>query len=434
MMYLVHSGTYRASVDCRGSITRARDYGPGDSFGSCELLCTMGGRSCTVSVLEAGIVWGIPRHVVNWKLKIPPPLVVDGILHFCQSVRLFSTINKERLKQLCRGARQRKVSEGEVVCTQGDLASELYVLQSGTVATSQTNSDFSLTMHPPESFGESALFAEDELRVRGASIIAGAGGAVILAWAVSAIEALVGFELQAASHALFNRKMMESVRCSKRLLVETLSKDQIDRLLSSMTEQTFTDKEVLVAEGDVDETFFIIKSGEAVAKRGTGSRSLLATLRRADCFGEAALMPTEGHRRAKRKMSIIASGTSPLVVLTITLSKLLAADELRDWWEHLAHGLLATSSGVTSGVDSVINERVQETGGNLSNLLSKQKDGARDNERTSRVAKDKEGGNEVELVAAAPAAAPEPCSPSQGAKKGRSAAKGNGPSKKAPGG
>ena len=50
MMYLVHSGSYRATIDTAAGQTLAREYGPSDCFGACELLCVVGGRSCTVTL------------------------------------------------------------------------------------------------------------------------------------------------------------------------------------------------------------------------------------------------------------------------------------------------------------------------------------------------------------------------------------------------
>lgn len=137
--------------------------------------------------------------------------------HRAAQVRLFSTITEdpsatERMAQLLRGVRQVTLAQGERLCAQGDPARDFYVLQHGRVKTLQADSDFSLTMLPPESFGESALFAADELRVRQASIIACDGGATLLVWSVSSVETLVGFELQAASTKLYDRKMIESVR------------------------------------------------------------------------------------------------------------------------------------------------------------------------------------------------------------------------------
>lgn len=142
----------------------------------------------------------------------------------------------------------------------------------------------------------------------------------------------------------------------------------------AMVEQGFADKAVVVSEGDVDQAFYIIKAGEVVAVRGKGGRVHLATLGRGDCFGEAALSMLEGvalSRRVKRKASIMAHGSN-LVLLALTPHALAQQPGIEGWWQQLANGALATSTGITHGVDSVVAEKVQANGGNLSSLLTKQ--------------------------------------------------------------
>jgi len=76
-------------------------------------------------------------------------------------------------------------------------------------------------------------------------------------------------------------------------------------------------------------------------------------------------------RRVKRKCSIVASGNS-LVLLALTPYKLQQMDGIHGWWQQLANGTLATSVGLTSGVDAIVAEKIQANGGNLSTLLTKQ--------------------------------------------------------------
>lgn len=66
--------------------------------------------------------------------------------------------------------------------------------------------------YAPETFGESALFGDDALRVRAVAVKAGKYGATIVKWSVMAIETLIGFELHANSERLYNRKMLESLK------------------------------------------------------------------------------------------------------------------------------------------------------------------------------------------------------------------------------
>ena len=185
MLYLVGSGTYRVSMqtfrqignsnraanapaeEC--AVTRTlRHYDLYDNFGGCELLCndTQGVRLTSVVTQEPGFVWGIPRRIVEQKLRIPPLLKIPNLLSFCSGVKLFSNMSPERLQQLCRGAESADLSPGERVIRAGDSARSLFAVVAGSVVTSHPSSDFSLTIRPPETFGEPALAAADEVRAQ----------------------------------------------------------------------------------------------------------------------------------------------------------------------------------------------------------------------------------------------------------------------------
>ena len=56
----------------------------------------------------------------------------------------------------------------------------------------------------------------------------------MVAFRVSALETLIGFELQAASLALFNRKMLKSVTCAGRALAAGLGEEEVDILFAVM--------------------------------------------------------------------------------------------------------------------------------------------------------------------------------------------------------
>ncbi len=354
--YLVHTGTYRAECTTADGTRKARDYGPLDNFGACELLSTMGGRTCSVRVLTPGKLWAIPMRTVQVKLRVPPPLSAPGLLDFCREVKLFQDISRERLVQLCRGAVQYHVAQNEPVFKENEEAMAIYALRSGSLVTSQSDSDFSMTMTPPESFGESALFPDDELRVRRAAVLAGSGGAVVVRWNVAAIETLIGFELQAASLALFNRKMLESVTLAKRHLVDGMQKDDMDTLIGLMMRRSFEERAPLAEEGEFDAAFFIIESGEAVVKKGEGAKSEILTLKRGDCFGEQALVPQESLKRTKRKASVIAKGPQNVVCLALTPEAFhnVQHGSLLGWTRQLATDIATTAVG---GVDSVVSTK-----------------------------------------------------------------------------
>ena len=81
----------------------------------------MGGRACRVEVRAPGRIWAVPRHAIRDKLKVPPPLGDGGagLLDFCGRVSLFSALSKERLVQLCRGARLLQLEANEPIFREG---------------------------------------------------------------------------------------------------------------------------------------------------------------------------------------------------------------------------------------------------------------------------------------------------------------------------
>ena len=287
-LYLVHSGAYAAEVaSADGGVQKLREYGEGDCFGACELLTQMGGRSCTITTIGAGLVWAIPQRVVNVKLKSPPTLPA-GVFEFAKSVALFASLPKDRLQQLCRGAEQLTIKSGETVFCEDEPARTLFAVKQGTLTVESGSSSFLLSMAAPESFGEACLFSDGEHRVRRATVRASEGGATLVRWSAQSIETLVGYALQGSSTKAFNLKMLNQVNVGGRALVEGLGSEEVSALVNAMAERTFGAKEVVAAEGEVDEALFVVKSGEVVVRRG--SKEELVVLKRGECFGEQALL------------------------------------------------------------------------------------------------------------------------------------------------
>lgn len=139
MLYLVHSGTYAAV--CRGANGvewTARSYAALENFGASEMLLDHPvARTCAVRVLSSGVLWGVPRRVVEMKLRlIPPPLrkATAPLVEFCRRhVMLFARLSRERLQQLMRAARTVELPPGATLCQQGDTARE--VSSSGVAGT-----------------------------------------------------------------------------------------------------------------------------------------------------------------------------------------------------------------------------------------------------------------------------------------------------------
>ena len=74
-MYIVVNGVYLVTVQVHGGGRTLRMLGPGDTFGSCELVTDVpnGRRTCTVTCAEAGDVMTLSRRVVQAKLRRTAP-------------------------------------------------------------------------------------------------------------------------------------------------------------------------------------------------------------------------------------------------------------------------------------------------------------------------------------------------------------------------
>ena len=223
MMYLVASGSYCARVHsakatdfhvsrdedgASAAVTAVRFFGPLDNFGCCELLTTMGGRSCSVAVLESGFVWGVPQRVVASKLKIPPPRadLASLVALLQESAALFGGVARDRLVQVCRCASVVEFAEGVSIFEEGGSAEHLYVVAKGRVILSQCGGSGCLEeLSRADSFGEAALFAEDERRVQVATASVGKGGSQLVQLQRSSVETVLGFAFQDASESLLQR-------------------------------------------------------------------------------------------------------------------------------------------------------------------------------------------------------------------------------------
>lgn len=246
--------------------------------------------------------------------------------HFVHPLRF--PVRGVRIGRTGRGARA-KLSGIRELCV------VVFTLHTPLLISSVLTSGFrSLTMKPPEVFGESSLHSEDDLRVRQATVAAvGDSGSTVMSWQVASIEALVGFGLQEErcvhhllpithhqqptrrkaqraqivpaqraqvvpaivrpapstithrppprhypprSFRMFNRKLLASVKYGTRSLTEGMDMKQLDWLVESLAEQTYKVKETVVPEGGLDEKLYIVKRGEAaVTSKSSGEAHIL---------------------------------------------------------------------------------------------------------------------------------------------------------------
>jgi CRP-like cAMP-binding protein len=410
-LYLVHSGVYSATtvdapadnifrlstkddaMETQGHLSHARDFCASSNFGGPELLCHMGGRRCTITVIKPGKLWAVPRRLVESKLRIPPPRKdAKAILDFCESVRLFRGISKERMLQLCRSATQKFYKKDEYIFKEGDVADKIHAVMKGSVVTHEAESDFQLTMSAPDVFGETSLLSDDSMRQRQAHATGGEHGATVVSFKVSEIETLIGFDLQYAARPVFYRRLLASTKCARHSLAENLKKDDLETVLKAMVETSFEPKQVIALESEYDAAIHLIKHGEVIVRRDKqeGDHGPIATLHRGDCFGEQALLPPEEMKPSKRRTTVVASAREKVVTLSLTPASFaelralgsIGEDDfleersvssavgvsagLETWAEKLIHNIKAS---IIPGIDSIVAEKVESAGGEITAVI-----------------------------------------------------------------
>ena len=323
--YVVQSGRFRATIGT-GDVS-AREYGQCQTFGSHEILFPQP-RTASITCVEGGAVWVIEKRVFQSKLAgetIASGLPAPELVEFVRGVSLFNDLDDEHIAQLSRAANEETIAPEQLICSQGDQATTIYVVKSGSVVTSQTDSTYQYTMKPPEFTGESALYPEEELRTRKASCSATGEGAVVLSFNVVDIESVIGFALQEQAVRTYNRKLLCSVRFDDRMLTEGLDELQIDMLVDSLREEQYNEGFILAQEGKVDHTLYIIKRGRAsIYKASVGE---VAHLVPGDFFGEMCLV----ERRTTRSATIVARGNPTLTLLELSAEEVLDNPDLDEW-------------------------------------------------------------------------------------------------------
>lgn len=336
--YVVNAGKLRATTTTfEGNGQQlARELGPADTFGSHELILGLKKRAVTITCIEAGSVWTLPPKVFDAKIKVAPapaPSLVSRIA----AVPMFAGLSKEAQKQLCRAVQDAvEVKKGEKLATQGER-SAVYMLESGQLKSVVDGNDERKTiLKAPMSFGEASLYDDERSRVHESELTAWAGSATLMKFEAADIEALVGFDLQARAHRLYNRQLLGEVSMHGTPLMVGLADAEADWLATACVhEDALPAGADVIKQGEADEKLYVVRRG--VATIVTDELGEVAELMVADgkhpFFGELALTG----RRHRRTAGVCASSSAAssadggLLVLSLSSSLVKTNPKLVGW-------------------------------------------------------------------------------------------------------
>lgn len=335
--FVVKSGSFREFEKHHGGERLKRVHSVvGGTFGSHELIFQALRKTSVVASDEGATAWVVPKRVFDAKVKVSPPPAKEMIA-FLHSVPLLSKLNKQELEQLARAAKEVTLEPGAPLCEKGDFARSVFALRKGsTEARSMGPESAPFAMHAPMVFGESALYSDEGMRVRQATITCPAAvegkktePSVVVALGTADIEALLGFGLQGAAENALNQKLLESITIGGQAITASLPSDLKEWIAEQIEEQIFQDGEVVFREGKEADIVYIVKRGTAsistkvagkIAEKGTGG-----------VFGELAL----AGKKAKRNATVVAKGPEELRLLSINAEIVNANTALDEWRKSL---------------------------------------------------------------------------------------------------
>lgn len=102
-----------------------------------------------------------------------------------------------------------------------------------------------------------------------------------------------------SEHQVGRRESSDSLR--RLHFFHAFPEEEIEEILNASTMRTFQPGETIIAEGEIDNAFYIIVLGKAEVCKG---EQRLQTLQKGDCFGEIGMLSA-----LKRSTSVVAGGT-----------------------------------------------------------------------------------------------------------------------------
>ncbi|KAE8890035.1 hypothetical protein PF003_g25985 [Phytophthora fragariae] len=214
---------------------------------------------------------------------------------------LFTDSSDEEMDRLLFLMKRIKIDAEQNVIKQGDLGDQFYVVQSGSLEVIVNTSVLGY-LKPGDHFGELALIYDAP---RAATVRAATNS---ILWTLDRDEFRM-MQARSSSDSLVKRaKWLRQVE-----ILASLSERQLALLAGVLKASTFSDNEMIIKQGDVGDTFYIVEEGNVSCQMegprgfknsdGHHDRTELAILGPGDYFGEMALLSD-----MPRNASIYAQG------------------------------------------------------------------------------------------------------------------------------
>lgn len=227
-----------------------------------------------------------------------------------------------------QAARPMNVAVGDVIFTQGDAPSMMYLVHSGLYS-AQIGTTPTREYGPGDCIGSCELLSHMGCRQSTISVVL--PGRL---WAIphhvvdSHLKIPPPITIQGLTDVVRNVPLFGSIANQPQ------GADRLAQLLRGVRQHTYADGEVLVREGDPARCFFLLQSGEV--RSSVANSDFSVTLRPGACFGEAAFLADEAKRVRRATVRAGKAGGATVLTWDVAALETLVGFEFQGQVEKLA--------------------------------------------------------------------------------------------------
>ena len=219
-----------------------------------------------------------------------------------RNIPLLEHLTEEQVIQIVDSFTEENYIDGEEIIKKGDLGHKVYIVKRGKLRIPLPNG-IEVYCKPYDFVGERALLYEEP---RAASVFSGSEDCCVLSLERSDFEQLLG-----PLNLITKQKNALNVLREVDFLKNT-EEDDLVALAEAMEISRYEEGDMIVKQGEIGNTFYVMKEGRAVVTRNDDKSKILAQYERGGFFGERALLDDE-----PRAANIKAYG-GPVICFEIT--------------------------------------------------------------------------------------------------------------------
>jgi len=297
--YMIDKGCFNVFLQQAGD-RPVLTYRSGDSFGELALLYNAP-RAATVLCEEDGTLWALERKAFRYAMQTLGTGNATTGEGFLKTVPLLAPLTDSQRKKLAEVMTEVSYNDGEYVVEKGAIADSLFFVKEGELAATTAEHEQGFRIKQGAVFGESCLEHDAADAMRKANVVAVGKCKVLKLLRDTFLENCGSLENLVANN--FKRKVLEGMMIDDTPIFNHLLYEDQELLISKLTETHFDDGKEIISQGGTNDTFYVIKSGEAKVIAGGKE---VAVLSGGKFFGERALLKQEA-----ASASIVAKG--PLI-------------------------------------------------------------------------------------------------------------------------